>query len=94
MFIQTEATPNPDTVKFLPGLPVAGFHVGSAVAGVLRNVGGDFVPAADLLSLLVQRKKAKKAPWNTAHDLSRCHRSLRSSRKQGRSRAAGARQGG
>ena len=26
MFIQTEATPNPDTVKFLPGLPVAGFH--------------------------------------------------------------------
>jgi NFU1 iron-sulfur cluster scaffold homolog, mitochondrial len=24
MFIQTEATPNPDTVKFLPGLPVAG----------------------------------------------------------------------
>ncbi len=25
MFIQTEATPNPDTVKFLPGLPVAGF---------------------------------------------------------------------
>ena len=26
MFIQTEATPNPDTVKFLPGLRVAGFH--------------------------------------------------------------------
>lgn len=26
MFIQTEATPNPDTVKFLPGLPVAGFR--------------------------------------------------------------------
>jgi Fe-S cluster biogenesis protein NfuA len=26
MFIQTEATPNPDTVKFLPGLPVAGAH--------------------------------------------------------------------
>jgi Fe-S cluster biogenesis protein NfuA len=26
MFIQTEPTPNPDTVKFLPGLPVAGFH--------------------------------------------------------------------
>ena len=26
MFIQTEATPNPDTVKCLPGLPVAGFH--------------------------------------------------------------------
>jgi len=26
MFIQTEATPNPDTVKFLPGLPVAGLH--------------------------------------------------------------------
>jgi Fe-S cluster biogenesis protein NfuA len=26
MFIQTEATPNPDTVKFLPGLPVAGDH--------------------------------------------------------------------
>ena len=26
MFIQTEATPNPDTVKFLPGLPVAGFY--------------------------------------------------------------------
>ncbi len=25
MFIQTEATPNPDTVKFLPGLPVAGY---------------------------------------------------------------------
>jgi len=24
MFIQTEPTPNPDTVKFLPGLPVAG----------------------------------------------------------------------
>ncbi|MFN7055627.1 NifU family protein [Hyphomonas sp.] len=24
MFIQTEATPNPDTVKFLPGPPVAG----------------------------------------------------------------------
>ena len=24
MFIQTEATPNPDTVKFLPGQPVAG----------------------------------------------------------------------
>ncbi|MBA3068296.1 MAG: NifU family protein [Hyphomonas sp.] len=27
MFIQTEATPNPDTVKFLPGPPVAG-HLG------------------------------------------------------------------
>lgn len=26
MFIQTEATPNPDTVKFLPGLPVAGHY--------------------------------------------------------------------
>jgi Fe-S cluster biogenesis protein NfuA len=25
MFIQTEATPNPDTVKFLPGIPVAGY---------------------------------------------------------------------
>ena len=24
MFIQTEATPNPDTIKFLPGQPVAG----------------------------------------------------------------------
>ncbi|HCE21307.1 MAG TPA: NifU family protein, partial [Hyphomonas sp.] len=24
MFIQTEPTPNPDTVKFLPGHPVAG----------------------------------------------------------------------
>lgn len=24
MFIQTEATPNPDTVKFIPGQPVAG----------------------------------------------------------------------
>ena len=22
MFIQTEATPNPDTLKFLPGMPV------------------------------------------------------------------------
>jgi hypothetical protein len=32
----------------------------SAAGSALRCVGGDFGPAADLLSLLVQRKKAKK----------------------------------
>jgi len=75
-----------------PLLTFLGLGLGSAFAGVLHNAGGDFVPAADLLSLLVQRKKAKKAPWNTAHDSSRCHRSLRSGRQRAGSRAAGARQ--
>src|SRR5512137_1432740 len=41
-------------------LPFAALGVSSAEGGAPRCVGGDFVPAADLLSLLVQRKKAKK----------------------------------
>lgn len=74
MFIQTEATPNPATVKFLPGCPVmengvaeftdaAGAAAGSPLAAslfALDGVTGVFF-GADFISVT----KADSADWDT-----------------------------
>lgn len=73
MFIQTEDTPNPSTLKFIPGEPVMGSGVAnfarkedaakSPLADVLFNING--VEAVYLGADFISVTKSAEKPWDT-----------------------------